>query len=78
MTVYELLSVNSEVLKKLHVNGVRISDYKYVEIYKRYLEMVESGEKVSYIVSNLASLYEVGERTGLGGGGSGGIPADRK
>ena len=63
MTVYELLSVNSEVLKKLHVNGVRISDYKYVEIYKRYLEMVESGEKVSYIVSNLASLYEVGERT---------------
>lgn len=63
MTVYELLAVNSDVLKKLHINGVRISDYKYVEIYKKYLEMMESGDKVSYIVSNLATIYEVGERT---------------
>ena len=63
MTVYELLAVNSDVLKKLHINGVRISDYKYVEIYKKYLEMIESGDKVSYVVTNLSAIYEVGERT---------------
>lgn len=63
MTLYELISINSPMLKKMHENGIRISDYKYLNLYEKYVEMVGNGDKISYIVSNLATLYDEGERT---------------
>ena len=63
MTLYELISVNSSMLKRLHANGIKISDYKYLNIYEKYLEMIANGDKVTYIVANLSTIYDVGERT---------------
>lgn len=63
MTLYELISINSPMLKKMHENGIKISDYKYLNIYEDYRNMVGNGDKVSYIVTTLAALYDVGERT---------------
>lgn len=63
MTVFELISVHRPLLQKLHSNGIKISDYKYIELYEKYLEMLKNGEKVTYIVTNLSGYFDVCERT---------------
>lgn len=63
MNIHELISVNAPLLQKLHENGVKISDYKYIQLYEKYLEMIKNGEKITYIVSSLSSTFEICERT---------------
>ena len=63
MNNYELITINAPLLKKLHENGITISAYKHIPLYEKYLEMVKEGEKITYIVATLSSLFEVGERT---------------
>lgn len=63
MKMFELISVNAPILKVLHKNRVRTDVFKYVEIYEKYLEMSKSGEKITYIVANLSSTFDVCERT---------------
>ena len=63
MNNYELITINAPLLKKLHKNGITISAYKHIPLYEKYLEMVKDGEKITYIVATLSSLFEVGERT---------------
>lgn len=63
MNLYELISLNRAMLKTMHKNGIKISDYKYLEIYEKYLEMTKNGDKITYIVANLSNIFEVGERT---------------
>lgn len=63
MNLYELISLNRVMLKTMHKNGIKISDYKYLEIYEKYLEMTKNGDKITYIVANLSNIFEVGERT---------------
>lgn len=62
MKVYELLFFNKELLEKLFNAGVRVSDYKYVEIYNEYVRLKGDGLKVAYIVSYLAEQYNASER----------------
>ena len=63
MNNYELITINAPLLKKLHENGITISAYKHIPLYEQYLEMVKDGEKITYIVATLSSIFEVGERT---------------
>ena len=63
MKLHELISVNAPLLKVLHKNGIKADAYKYVEIYDKYLEMTENGDKITYIVANLATSFDICERT---------------
>lgn len=62
MKVYELLSFNKELLLKIHIAGLKVDDYKYVDLYADYLHLKNEGEKVTYIVTLLSSKYGISER----------------
>ena len=62
MTVLEALSFNKELLKRLALMGLKPDDCKYIDLYSEYERLCKNGEKVTYIVSFLASKYAVSER----------------
>lgn len=62
MTVYDIVSLNRELLKRLHKNGIKVNDYKWLDLYNDYLQMKAEGYKTSYIVAKLSSKYKVCER----------------
>lgn len=62
MKVYELLSFNKELLLKIHIAGLKVDDYKYVDLYADFLHLKNDGEKVTYIVSHLSHKYAISER----------------
>lgn len=47
MTVYEIVSLNRELLKRLHKNGIKADDYKWLDLYNDYLQMKADGDKTS-------------------------------
>lgn len=62
MKVFELLTFNRELLRKIHTAGIRPDDWKYTDLYADYRQMKCRGEKVTYIVSVLATRYRISER----------------
>lgn len=62
MKVYELLTFNREILLRIHRAGIRADDYRYADLYAEYETRAAAGEKVTYIVSCLATKYGVSER----------------
>ena len=62
MTVYDIVSLNRELLKRLHKNGIKVDDYKWLDLHSDYLQMKADGHKTSYIVAKLSSKYKVCER----------------
>lgn len=61
MTAFEILYFNKDLLKRLFELGLKVSDYKYVDLYIDYENMYNTGYKV-YIVSVLSSKYRISER----------------
>lgn len=62
MTAFEVLYFNKDLLKRLFELGLKISDYKYVDLYIDYEKMCNKGYKVIYVVSVLSSKYRISER----------------
>lgn len=62
MKVYELLSFNRELIDKIYSAGIKVEDYKYVDLYTEYIYLKGQSEKVAYIVNYLSSKYGVSER----------------
>ncbi len=62
MKVVEILKLGSEILKVLQESCIKVDDYKYVEMYEEYKEIVECGGKSSYAVAVLAEKYGISER----------------
>lgn len=62
MIVYEILNFNRELLYKLSISGIRLEDYKYVDLYSDYIYMRNDGQKVTYIIAYLANKYQFSER----------------
>lgn len=62
MTLFEILNFNRELLKRLVSLGFKTDDCQYIELYRDYIRMRNSGDKVTYIVSFLAERYKVSER----------------
>lgn len=63
MTIFDILYFNRELIEKLFNIGIRIDDYKYINVYADYQEMYNRGEKVSYIIAFLSKEYTVSERS---------------
>lgn len=62
MKLYEILTMNKELLERMHGFGIRISDYYWVELYKEYQAMLREGYKKMYIVALLSEHYNICER----------------
>lgn len=62
MTAFEILNFNRELLSRLDSFGLKVKDYKYVDMYIEYDKMCRKGEKVTYTVSLLAIKYGISER----------------
>ena len=62
MTLFEALSINKEMLHRLHEFGAKLDDCRYIDLYRDYQVMRERGEKVTYIVTVLSERYHVSER----------------
>lgn len=63
MTVYEILSLNKELLLRLDKLGIRTSDHIQVDIYNDFLKYKAQGDKVSYAVLMLSKKYSLSERS---------------
>jgi Mor family transcriptional regulator len=62
MTVYEILNFNKELLNRLVLTGFKQEDYRFIDLYSEYEQMLQNGDKVTYIVSVLSDKYRVSER----------------
>lgn len=62
MTIYELLSLNKDSLRYLSAAGIRTKDYRYVDLFRDYTEMMGEGCKTTYAVAVLAEKYGICER----------------
>ena len=62
MTIYEILSFNKELLQRLTEYGIRAEDYRYVDLFRDFLEMVQEGNKTTYAVAILSEKYAMSER----------------
>lgn len=58
-TAGDLLLIHRELLRLLSECGIKMDDWRYTELWRRYCVAVESGEKVSALVA------EVVERNGV-------------
>ncbi len=62
MTIFDILSFNKELLSRLAKLGIKTNDYVYVDLFNEYLIMKSRNDKMTYIVSTLASKYDISER----------------
>ena len=62
MKVYEFLNFNKELLLKIHKSGLKLDDYRYVDLYTEYLSLKNEGDKVTYIVNHLSEKFVISER----------------
>ena len=62
MKVVELLKIGQNLLEMLQDCCIKVSDVRYVEMYYDYCNMLEEGNKVSYISVVLSAKYNISER----------------
>lgn len=62
MTIYEILSFNKELLQRLSESGIKTSDYRYVDLFRDFTQMVREGNKTTYAVAVLSDKYSISER----------------
>ena len=62
MKVYEIMFLMPELLKVLYECGIKSEDYKWIEMYRKYLDMKAMGHKTSYTVAVLSEEYKICER----------------
>ena len=62
ITVFDVLSFNKELIRRLDLLGLKLGDYKYINLYSEYEDMYKAGEKMTYIVSFLSVKYGISER----------------
>lgn len=47
----------------MHLNQIRPTEIKYIDLYEKYLEMKKHNDKITYIVNVLASECGLKERS---------------
>ena len=62
MKLYEVISFNRELLRRLSSVGIRLDDCKYIDLYEDYRKLREGGGKMTFIAAVLAEKYGVCER----------------
>ncbi len=63
MKVIEILTFNRELLENLDRNNIKVSDVKYLQLYRDYTRLKAEHCKITYIIAYLSDIYNIGERT---------------
>lgn len=58
----DLIDFNKELFQKLQKAGVKLEDYKYCDLYKDYLQMLDEGIKRTAIAVILGERYGLSAR----------------
>lgn len=61
MTAFELMYFMRETMKSLSECDIKIDDYRYIDMYLEFKEMLAKNEKKEYIKSYLANKYCISE-----------------
>lgn len=61
MTAFELLNFLQKAMKSLSDCDIKIDDYRHVDMYLEFKEMLAKNEKKEYIKSYLANKYCMSE-----------------
>lgn len=62
MKVIEILKLAENFAKALQGTCIKMSDFKYIELYDEYVAIVASGAKSTYAVAVLSEKYNISER----------------
>lgn len=62
MKVVEILQIGQKLLEMLQKSCIKVSDIKYIGMYEEYSDLLENGNKVSYIAAVLSTKYNISER----------------
>lgn len=63
MKIANLMKIDMNMLRILAKHGIRMSDYKYVDVYESYLCMRSNRVKHRAAIAILAEENEISERT---------------
>lgn len=63
MKYYELLQVNKSFIQLLKKNGVVLTDVEMISIYEKYMQIIKTNEKRTYIMQKLADEAGIAIRT---------------
>lgn len=61
MIVADFIKINSEMLKLLSRFDIKVGDFRHIDLYSDYVEMVACGNKISYVVTYLSGKYHISE-----------------
>lgn len=61
MNCAELMKINSKMMELMSKLGIRVTDYRFVELYDEYSKMKMAGEKYWYTITHLSEKYNVSE-----------------
>lgn len=61
MTAFELMVFLEKAMKSLSECDIKIDDYRYIDMYLEFKEMLAKNEKKEYIKSYLANKYCISE-----------------
>ena len=58
----DLIMFNAEMMRKLKEAGIRLDDYKYVDMWRDYIEMLKTAESRKEVMLSLADRYGITDR----------------
>lgn len=58
----DLIMFNAEMMRKLKKAGIRLDDYKYVDMWRDYVEMLKTAESRKEVMLSLADRYGITDR----------------
>lgn len=61
MKAVDFIKISKETMKLLSDYDIRMGDFKYINLYSDYEDIVSQGGKVSYAVAVLAGKYDISE-----------------
>ena len=61
MTAFELLYFLQKPIKHLSECDIKMDDYKYIDMYLEFKQMVADKEKKEYIKTSLSDKYKISE-----------------
>lgn len=58
----DFIEFNKELLQKLKQTGIRLDDYKYVGLYRDYVELSKTERCRKVVILSLAQKYHLSDR----------------